>query len=91
MYGWIWALAIPVFPDFKIELTSQSTNGKRADAEWILSGTHKGDFPGLPATNKRISVRGASVFELQGNKLSRCSDYWDMATALKQIGVLPNS
>ncbi len=80
-----------VFPDFKIELTSQSVAGNRADAEWILSGTHKGDFPGLPATNKPISVRGASVFELRGNKLSRCSDYWDMATALKQIGVLPNS
>jgi steroid delta-isomerase-like uncharacterized protein len=83
-------LTYNVFPDFKIELTSQFIAGNRAGAEWLMSGTHKGDFPGLPATNKPFSVRGASSFELEGNKLKRCSDYWDMATALKQIGVLPS-
>jgi steroid delta-isomerase-like uncharacterized protein len=79
-----------VFPDFTVELTSQFIAGNRAAAEWTLSGTHKGDFPGLPATNKRVSVQAASFFELEGNKLKRCSDYFDMATALRQIGALPS-
>jgi steroid delta-isomerase-like uncharacterized protein len=80
-----------VFPDFKIELTSQFVTDSRAGAEWVLSGTQKGDLPGLPATNKAVSVRGASAFELQGNRLKRCSDYFDLATALRQVGVLPSS
>jgi steroid delta-isomerase-like uncharacterized protein len=79
-----------VFPDFKIELTSQFSAGNQAVAEWLLSGTHRGDFPGLPATNKPVLVRGASVFELADNQLKRCSDYFDMASALRQVGVLPS-
>ncbi len=77
-------------PDFKIELTSHFSAGNWAGAEWTWSGTQTGDFPGIPATNKYASVRGASVFELQGTKFSRCSDYWDMATCLRQVGLMPS-
>ena len=79
------------FPDFKIELTSHFVAGNRAGAEWVMTGTHKGDLPGLPATNKQVSIRGASAFELQNNKVKRCSDYFDMAAALRQLGFLPAS
>ncbi len=77
-------------PDFKVELTSHFVAGNWAGAEWTWSGTQTGDFPGIPATNKYGSVRGASVFELQGNKFKRCSDYWDMATYLRQAGLMPS-
>jgi steroid delta-isomerase-like uncharacterized protein len=78
------------FPDLKIELHSRFVAGTFGGAEWTLSGTHTGDVPGLPASNKRISIRGASIFELQGDKSRRCSDYWDMVTLLKQIGMMPS-
>jgi steroid delta-isomerase-like uncharacterized protein len=78
------------FPDLKIELHSRFVCGTLGSAEWTLSGTHRGDAPGLPATNKHASVRGASVFELQGDKIKRCSDYWDMVTLLKQLGFMPS-
>jgi steroid delta-isomerase-like uncharacterized protein len=77
------------FPDFTLQLTSQFAAGSWAGAEWTMSATHKGDLPGLPATGKRFSIRGATVFELQGEKIRRVSDYWDMVTFLKQTGVMP--
>jgi steroid delta-isomerase-like uncharacterized protein len=76
------------FPDFTIHLTSEFVAGSWAGAEWTMSATHKGDLPGLPATGKRCSIRGATVFELQGGKIRRNSDYWDMATFLKQVGLM---
>jgi steroid delta-isomerase-like uncharacterized protein len=79
------------FPNFKFELTSSFRAGNRAGAEWIASGTHRGDLPELPATNKTFSLRGASAFELQGDKVKRCSDYSDIAALLKQLGVLPDA
>jgi steroid delta-isomerase-like uncharacterized protein len=85
-----YTLVFSAFPDFKIELTSHFVAGNWAGAKWLMSGTHQGDLPGLPATKKHFSIRGASVFGLQGTIFSRCSDYWDMATFLKQIGVMPS-
>jgi len=33
-------------------------------------------------------VRGASVVEFRDGKISRESDYWDLATYLKQVGLI---
>ncbi len=78
------------FPDFKIQLTSSFVAGNWAGAEWAMSATHKGNLPGLPATGKRFSIRGATIYEFQGNKIRRNSDYWDMVTPLKQVGLMPS-
>ena len=77
------------FPDVAFELRSRFTNGSWGGAEWVMRGTHRGDLPGMPATGKRIDIRGASILEFDGNKIRRCSDYWDMATFLKQLGFMP--
>jgi steroid delta-isomerase-like uncharacterized protein len=83
--------AFAAVPDFKIEVTRQFATDQWATVEWVMSGTHKGDFPGLPGTGKRFSsVRGSSVFELKGGKIRRESDYWDAATFMKQVGLLPS-
>jgi len=79
-------------PDFKIEPTAEFAADAGGSMEWVMSGTHKGDFPGMPATGKPFSsVRGASVVEIHGDKLRRCSDYWDAATVMRQVGLLPAS
>jgi steroid delta-isomerase-like uncharacterized protein len=82
--------AFAAIPDFKFELTTRFVAGTWGSMEWVMSGTHQGDFPGMPATGKRFSsVRGATVVELQGAKIRRCSDYWDAATFMRQVGLLP--
>jgi steroid delta-isomerase-like uncharacterized protein len=78
-----------VFHDFKIELASGFIAGDWAGAEWTMSGTHKGDLPGTPATGKPFSVRGSTICELREGKIKRNSDYWDLVTFLKQVGIMP--
>lgn len=77
------------FPDFAIEPRSLFAAGEWAATEWVMSGTHHGDLPEIPATGKGFSVRGVSILELQGGKIRRNSDYWDMASFLRQIGLMP--
>lgn len=74
------------FPDFQLQLTSHVVSGSRAAAEWTMTGTHRGALFGLAATGKRMSMRGVSVFEIQGDQLRRCTDYYNVATMMKQLG-----
>jgi steroid delta-isomerase-like uncharacterized protein len=77
------------FADLKFELKSRfvAADGKSGVIEWIWRGRQTQDFPGLPATNQPFEVRGTTVVEFTGGKISRNSDYWDLATYMKQVGL----
>jgi steroid delta-isomerase-like uncharacterized protein len=79
----------PAFPDITFELKSGFVAGTWAGIEWVMAGTHRGDLPGMPATGKRCQIRGATILELEAGKIKRNSDYWDLATMLKQLGFMP--
>ena len=76
-------------PDLKFELKSFFSAGGRTATEWVMAGTHAGELPGIPATGKRFSVRGASIEELRGDKISRHADYYNLVSFLQQVGLLP--
>lgn len=78
------------FPDFKIDLKLVFDNGKLTANEWVMSGTFQGMLQplGLEPTGKSFSVRGASIAELQGSKVQRNTDYYNLADFLQQIGVM---
>jgi steroid delta-isomerase-like uncharacterized protein len=81
--------AFAAIPDFKYGLGNRLATSEWAVIEWVMSGTHKGDLPGIPATDKRfLLVRGATILELEAGKIRRESDYWDAATFMKQVGLL---
>ena len=82
--------AFAAVPDFKYTLRSRFVASRWAAIEWVMSGTHNGDFPGIPATGKHFSsVRGSTILELETGKIRRESDYWDAASFMKQVGLLP--
>jgi predicted ester cyclase len=56
--------------------------------EVTLSGTHQGEWAGIPATGRRASVRIACLYEFEEDRLV-CERVWfDFATILRQLGVL---
>ncbi len=76
-------------PDFKIDRKAFFVSGEWAGAEWVMSGTFKGEGFGLKPTGKSFSVRGATIIELRGDKMKRNTDYYDGVTFLRQIGLMP--
>jgi len=79
---------VAVAPDCAFEPGAMFVAGDFAAAEWTATGTQRGDMPGMPASDKPFSLRGSSIIELRDGKLHRCSDYWDLATFMRQLGFL---
>jgi steroid delta-isomerase-like uncharacterized protein len=82
------AFAVGIFtavPDLRLDLLNSSLKGRHGTIEWVFSGTDIG----LHKTQRRFSVRGVSVIEVHGQLISRNSDYYDLATILRQLGLLP--
>jgi steroid delta-isomerase-like uncharacterized protein len=77
------------FTDLRFEPRSRfvAADGKWGAIEWVWRGRQTKDLPGLPATNTPFEVRGSAVVEFRDGKIARNSDYWDLTTYLKQVGL----
>ena len=78
------------FPDIKFEPKSSFAAGDWAAIEYIISGTfaHSSELT-TPATGKTFTVRAASIIQIRKGKISRLADYFNLATMLKQVGLMP--
>ncbi len=73
------------FPDMKYELRDTVADDKRVAAEWTLTGTHTGMFMGASPSNKVISVKGATVFQVADHKIISAVEYWNPAMLFDQL------
>ena len=74
-------------PDLELKLLRANIHGGHGTIEWEFSGTDKDVFK----TGKKFTVRGVSVIDLRNGKISRNLDFYDVATIMRQVGVLPTS
>lgn len=72
-------------PDLELKLLRASIHNGHGTIEWLLSGTDKGMFK----TGKKFSVRGVSVIDTRDGKIFRNLDFYDAATIMRQVGLLP--
>ena len=77
------------FPDLKAVIVTTVVNGDRGASEWTFAGTQTGDMPNMPASNKRMDLRGMSTYEFASGKIKRKIDYWDVGTMMRQLGFAP--
>jgi steroid delta-isomerase-like uncharacterized protein len=57
--------------------------------EFDLLGTHRGPFLGVAATGRGFTCRMAAIFLFEGDRIVCERVYFDAATILRQLGMLP--
>lgn len=71
--------------DSHFELVASHICGDHGTIEWLMTFTTTENFWG-PTPGKKIKVREVGVIQLVGDKIARCTDYYDVATMLRQSG-----
>jgi steroid delta-isomerase-like uncharacterized protein len=77
------------FSDLKATVGASCEGGDMACADVTISGTHTGDFMGIPATNKSFEVECMDMIRIEDGK---CAEHWgvtDMMSLMQQIGAVP--
>ena len=77
------------FPDLTPALVNRYQDGDVIIDEVLFTGTHNGRFLGIPASGKTVKVGASIVYEFANGQIVRESAYWDVATMLVQMGLLP--
>ena len=63
--------------------------GDKVAVRWTFNGTHKGEFMGVPATDKQVALNGITVVRLVDGK---CVEDWtemDAMGLMQQLGAVP--
>jgi steroid delta-isomerase-like uncharacterized protein len=80
---------LEAYPDLHWTIEDTIAEKDKIVACWTFSGTHKGDYMGIAATNRKVSVDGITVHHIVGGKIMDSYGYFDVLGMIKQLGVAP--
>ena len=77
------------FSDIENTVEDMIGEDDRVVNRWTLRVTHTGEFRGIPATNKRITITGIGIFRFsEEGKVIESWDSLDQLGMLKQLGAV---
>lgn len=83
------AMVRAAFPDWTSIPADLVVEGDRVAGRWTVTGTHEGDFMGIPATGRSITMAEAGVLRFEDGRLVELWRVADELALLRQLGVLP--
>lgn len=76
------------FPDVQFRAEDVLADGDRVAARFTMKGTQRGEFMGVPATNKPIVVTGIDIVRFANGKAVEHWHEWSDMELLQQLGVM---
>jgi steroid delta-isomerase-like uncharacterized protein len=76
------------FPDLRLTIEEQITEGEIVVTRWKATGTHEGELMGIPATGKQATTSGVNINRVSGGKLVEGWSLFDQLGLLQQIGAV---
>ena len=83
-------MLLAAFPDMRMDVEDVIASGDKAVARVRVTGTHKGEFMGMPATGKSAIVNLIDITRFGDDGLAR--EHWGVVNQLallQQLGAIP--
>jgi len=77
------------FPDMHWTVEEQIAEGDKVATRFEWTGTHRGEFLGVPATGRAVRVWGVVIDRLEGGKIKDTRIIMDSLGLMLQLGVFP--
>lgn len=85
LYAAFWS----AFPDLSAKIEEMVAEGDKVAIRVINTGTHNGEFQGIPSTSKKVSFGGRDFLTLRDGKIVDQRASVDMMELMQQIGAIP--
>ena len=83
------AMFYAAFPDMHFEVEREFASGDSVAVCWRVTGTHQGDFFGLPPTGRKVDYHACGIFQIRDGKIVYVRTYLDTGTIMRQLGAAP--
>jgi predicted ester cyclase len=74
------------FPDLQTKIEHIVAENDLVLVFLNFTGTHKGEFRGMPPTNKKVNIRSADLYRIENEKIVEHWDVVDQLNLLQQTG-----
>ena len=77
------------FPDVRWEVLDMIAEDDRVAMRLVMTGTHRGEFFGIPPTDCRVEVEGIHLLRIRDGKVIEHQGVNDDLGFMQQLGALP--
>jgi C-1 hydroxylase len=84
----LFNIGLTAFPDWHETIEDIVAEGDKVWVRITYTGTHKGEFMGLPPTSKKITSKGVDIYRIVDGKLAEYWNVTDNVNVFKQIGAI---
>ena len=76
------------FSDLEFSIEELMAEGNRVHMLYSMSGTHDGEYLGIPPSNQTVVHRASSLLTLKDGRVVEQVDFYDWLHFLKQLGAV---
>ena len=83
------AMMRSAFPDLHLTIEDMIAEGDKVVMRSTWSGTHEGEFMGIPATGRQVTVSAIDITRVADGRMVEHWEQFDALGLMQQLGVVP--
>jgi len=85
----VFAKLHAAFPDLHVTVEDLIAEGDKVVGRNTVTGTHRGEYMGLPATGRSITYNEIFICRFAGGRIAQTWGVVDVLSQLRQLGAIP--